>query len=255
MNLFPRMQRTHQPSASASRVRRQRRQRPGLESLEGRQLLSLGAPFFVNTPSVNVHDQVASANATNASGMSVVAWEGVLSSTDHAIYAQMYNANGSPRGPEITVASSNLDHNAAEVAMDNNGDFVVAYMEGPANNSTIVAKRYNNQGQQIGGQVADVSIGGGEFDPSVAMDSVGDFVISYTVTLVPGTIQTDVVARRFDSSGNFLQPLFVGAESVPGFASESKVAMDQGGDIATSGRISSRRSNWQTSRTTAASLP
>ena len=72
MNLFHRMQRTHQPSVSASRARRPRRQRLGIEALEGRQLLSLTLPFRVNGNPSN--HELDLANATNVKGVSVVAW-------------------------------------------------------------------------------------------------------------------------------------------------------------------------------------
>ena len=93
MNLFRRTQRTHQPSASASRLRRQRRHRPGLESLEGRQLLSLTAEFQVNTRQGLADNN--SDTASSPSGLKVVVWEDAYSNTDHDIYAQMYNPDGS----------------------------------------------------------------------------------------------------------------------------------------------------------------
>jgi len=94
MNLFRRTQRTHQPSASASRARRQRRQRPGLEALEGRQLLSLTSGTF----QVNTRQGLSDNNsdtASSPSGLKVVVWEDAYSNTDHDIYAQMYNPDGS----------------------------------------------------------------------------------------------------------------------------------------------------------------
>jgi hypothetical protein len=225
MNLFHRTQRFHQPSVSASRARRPRRQRLGLEALEDRQLLSLGLPDFVNSNPRN--NEFQSANATNANGQSVVAWVDSSSSTDHNVFAQMFNPDGTKRGLQITVASSNLSHNEPAVAMDQFGAFVVVYTEGPDNNQTIVAKRYNNQGQQIGGQVADVSIGGPEFDPSVAMDPRGDFVITYTEE---GS-HPQVVGRFFNSSGNFAQPIIVDDVSSNN-DSQANVTMDAFGDIA-----------------------
>ena len=86
------------PKAAESRPRRPRRQQLGLESLEGRQLLSLGPEFRVNVSTI--HNQLESANASAANGLSVAAWTDTFSSADHDIHAQMFNANGSLRGPE-----------------------------------------------------------------------------------------------------------------------------------------------------------
>jgi hypothetical protein len=226
MNLFRRTQRTHQPSVSASRARRPRRQRLGIEALEGRQLLSLGPPDIVNTNPRN--NEFGSANASNDNGLSVVAWVDSSSTNIHDIYAQMFNPDGTKRGLQIQVAFSNLSHNEPAVAMDAKGDFVVAYTEGPDNNSTIVAKRYNNLGQQIGGPVAGVSVGGPEFDPSVAMDLGGNFVITYTQV----GHQDQIVGRQFDSSGRFVRPLAVDDFNNNNNDSQARVAMDIYGDFA-----------------------
>jgi hypothetical protein len=233
MNLFHRMQRTHQPSASASRAcREQRRRRPALEFLEGRQLLSLGPPDIVNTKTADYEG--GSANATNLSnnGLSVVAWVDTNYPNNQAIEAQMLNADGTKRGPQITVEFNNLTHFEPAVAMDAKGDFVVAYVEKQLDgHDDVVAKRFNSLGQQIGGRVANVVIGDNKsaFDPSVVMDPRGDFVISYTVDF--SSTDTDVRARLFNSSGNFVQSLsFNGATGAN--EAQSRVAMDPSGDLA-----------------------
>src|SRR5262245_3994588 len=83
------------------RARRPRRARPGLEALEGRQLLSLAnQDFLVNTfRTTNIQD--LSDNASSSNGMSVAVWRDTFSSTDRDILAQLYNAQGQRRGPEI----------------------------------------------------------------------------------------------------------------------------------------------------------
>jgi hypothetical protein len=231
MSLFRRTQRTHQPSASASRARRPRRQKLGLEALEGRQLLSLGPPDRVNT--IPVADfEFGSANATNTHGQSVVAWVDTDFPQAHRIFAQMLNADGTKRGLPITVEANNLSHDGPAVAIDPKGNFVVAYMEKELDgHHDVVAKRFNSLGQQIGGRVANVVIGDNKnaYDPSVAMDGFGDFVISYTVDFT--STDQDVRARFFNSSGNFVQSLaFNGATGAD--ETQSRVAMDSYGDIA-----------------------
>src|SRR5262245_38253156 len=124
--------RSHRPApkAAESRPRRPRRQRLGLEALEGRQLLALSTVEFpVNTTTRNI--QFSSDNASAANGIKVVVWTDQFATThqDNDIRAQMYNADGSTRGGEIVVEFSGLDQEHPHVAMDAFGEFVVVYEE------------------------------------------------------------------------------------------------------------------------------
>src|SRR4051794_5959150 len=78
-------------------ARRPRRSRLELEALEGRQLLSLGSEFLVNTQATETD------NASSANGQSVAVWVDPFSGTDHDIHAQLYDAAGQKLGLEITV--------------------------------------------------------------------------------------------------------------------------------------------------------
>jgi hypothetical protein len=222
-------------AAWASRSRRPHRQKLGFEALEDRQLLTLGLPFLVNTKTSNAQEH--SANATAANGMSVVVWQDQFSTThvDNDIYAQMYNADGTARGPQITVDFSNLDERHPAVAMDSNGNFVVVYEETePDGHSDVVAKRYSNTGAQIGDRVANVVVGDNKnaHNPSVAMDRNGNFVVTYTVDFNSTfPFDKDLRARMFDSSGNFVKAPTFGATTGTDDESEASVAMDHLGDF------------------------
>src|SRR5262249_61236406 len=111
MHLFRPKSKDTALKAAASRTRCPRRQQPGLEALEGRQLMSLGSEFLANTTTRN--NQFESDNASAANGISVAVWTDTFSNTDHDIRAQMFNANGTLRGPEIVVEGSSADARAA----------------------------------------------------------------------------------------------------------------------------------------------
>src|SRR5262245_39309153 len=102
--------------SSEGRARRPRRQRPGLEALEGRQLLSLGNEFPVNTLTQNA--QFESDNASSSNGMSVVVWTTTFSSTDHDIKGQLYNSSGQPVGFELIINEDRFNERNPSVAMD-----------------------------------------------------------------------------------------------------------------------------------------
>jgi hypothetical protein len=216
MNLFRRTQRTHLPSVSASRLRRQRRQRPGLESLEGRQLLSLTAQFQVN--STQGLADFNSDTASSPSGIRVVVWEDTyrVNSNDHDIHAQMYNPNGSARGGQITVEGNNLVQTRPRVGMDANGDFVVAwqenstYLTGNTQNS-IIAKVFDSNGNAITGRIGITPQGGvlNNTFPDVAMDANGDFTVAWQETAASTPGESFIGAAEYDRFGDFLKTPFV----------------------------------------------
>jgi hypothetical protein len=67
------------------------------------------------------------------------------------------------------------------VAIDNQGDFVVAWEQTqPNGNTDIVARKFGPSGNALGG-IVPVAVGTfAQTDAHVAMDAAGDFVVSYT---------------------------------------------------------------------------
>ena len=166
--------------STVHRGTRHRKQRLTVEALEGRQLMSLGAQFGpIN--STNHEGVFASANASSANGSSVVAWTYQVTPTQHDILAQRLNAAGNKVGPQMVVSGGPDDEGYASVAIDNRGDFVVAWEQTESNGNTdILARKFGPSGNALGG-IVPVAVGTfPQTDPHVAMDAVGDFVVSYT---------------------------------------------------------------------------
>jgi hypothetical protein len=195
------------------------RRRPSLEALEGRQLLSLGSEFQVNSKIQNF--QFDSDVASSSNGMSVVVWTDTFSSSDHDIHAQLYNRFQQKQGPEITVAGSSLDDDSPSVAMDPQGNFVVAWRQTQSGGDTnVLAQRFNSAGTRVGGIV---QVGAGTFkehDPDVAIDAFGRFTVAYVRDT--NNNNPDVFAKQYDSNNNLLNVLSVGvtskAETLPSVA-------------------------------------
>ena len=166
--------------STVNRATRNRKQRLAVEALEGRQLMSLGAQFGpIN--STNHLGVSASANATSANGSSVVAWTYEVTPTQHDIVAQRLNGTGGKVGPQMVVSSGPDDENDASVAIDNQGDFVVTWMQTePNGNTDILARKYGPSGNALG-SIVPVAVGTfPQTDAHVAMDAAGDFVVAYT---------------------------------------------------------------------------
>ncbi|WP_165066303.1 hypothetical protein [Paludisphaera rhizosphaerae] len=184
-------------------VRGRSKRRPRLETLEGRQLMSLASEISgtVNTTTRNA--QFGSVNASSANGSSVVVWVDTFSATDHDILAQRLNSAGQKVGPEIVVVNTPFNERTPSVGMDKNGDFVVSWVQdGPGSDSNVLAQRFSPSGARVGGTVG---VGVGTFrehDPSVAMDDRGDFVVAYTRDT--NNNHPDVFAKRYDSANNLL---------------------------------------------------
>jgi hypothetical protein len=215
--------------ATSSRSARTRKRRPSLEALEGRQLMSLGVESLVNTTTRNA--QFESDNASSANGTSVVVWTDTFSSTDHDIRAQVYNANGSPRGPEIAVSLSGLDEGDPAVAMDANGNFTVAWRQTqPGGDTNVVAQRFNSNGVALTGVV---QVGAGTFretDPDVAMDPAGNFAVSYTRNT--NNNNPDIFAKQYASNGVLLNVVNVATTAKAETRSSIAMAPDGRFDVA-----------------------
>lgn len=217
--MFPRFTRERRLHPS------RRMRRPTLETLEGKQLLSLGPQMVgtVNTTTRNA--QFASDNATNAGGESVVVWTDVYNGSDWDIRAQRYNSFGGKIGPENIVAYTTLQESDPSVAIDGQGRFVVTYMQQVGTDTNVLAQRFDSNGNILG---APVQVGAGTFrehNADVAMNDQGGFVVSYTRDT--NNNNPDVFAKRYDVNGNLLQVINVATTGVS--EGNSSVAMTPDG--------------------------
>src|SRR5262249_41715201 len=127
-------------------------------------------------------------------------WDHQYSATDHDIYAQRYDQTGAKVGGVITIEASTTDALYPSVAMDANGNFVVAweYFYAASGNSDIMARYYSAAGVDLSGVMTVAATPKEEFNPDVAL-STGSFVVSYTLKY--SSTDLDVRAHRFTVSG------------------------------------------------------
>ena len=219
---------------TASRNARRIKRTPTVETLEGRQLLSLGAPFVVDNGNFAQKSQVATATSSN--GSSVVVWvEGTYDTLQNLgtemIKGQYYNAAGGKQGPQFIVAFNTPGVNNEEpaVAMDAHGDFVVSWtLESASHNVPyVLAQKYNPQCNPIDGLVG---VGTGTFrqhQSSVAMDAYGDFVVAYTRDT--NNNNPDVFAKVYFANSQLRYVENVATTPLP--ETNPKVAMDPYGNF------------------------
>ena len=141
-----------------------------------------GSEFQVNT-STGGNQQNPSV-AMDASGDFVVAWETYgYHGSGFGIYAQQYNASGTPYGSQFQVnASTTGIMQNPSVAMDATGDFVVAwqnYANDGSGEYDLYAQQYT-AGGAVGQRTAGQHLHDGRaVNPAVAMDAAGDFVVAW----------------------------------------------------------------------------
>jgi hypothetical protein len=198
----------HPFNVRSNRSRPRTKLSPRLESLEGRQLMSLGSELSGTLNTTTRNAQFASAVASSSNGNSVAVWTDTFSNTDHDIRAQRMNAVGGKTGSEIVVSASGLDEGQPAAAMDSHGNFVVTWMQTLTSGDTnVVAERFNSAGVQQG-PIVQVGVGTfKEHDPSVAMDAVGNFTVAYTRNT--NNNNPDIFAKQYNSTGQLLNVISV----------------------------------------------
>jgi hypothetical protein len=172
---------------------------------------ALGAQFQVN--SYTTSQQRAPAVAMDGGGNFVVVWESIgatLDSSYSSIQAQRYAANGLPQGAQFQVNSYTTGSQwRPTVAVRPSGDFVVAWMSAGSSSSdtdgySIQARRFAADGSPLPAGQFQVNsrTTGDQEGPSVAVDSLGNFVIVWQGTSSDSDNDGwSVHAQAFDSNG------------------------------------------------------
>jgi hypothetical protein len=191
-------------------------------------LMSLGAEFPTPLNTTAINDTIGTANATSVNGSSVVVWshlDGPISNATFDIRAQRL-INGIKVGPEILVSTGPAGVDPASVAIDNQGDFVVAWEQNqPNGNSDILARKFGPAGNALGG-IVPVAVGTfAQTGPSVAMDAKGDFVVSYTRNT--NNNNPDIFAKLYNVNEQLVN--VVSVATTPSIEVQSSVAMTPDG--------------------------
>ncbi|UCE37555.1 MAG: fibronectin type III domain-containing protein [Thermoplasmata archaeon] len=163
-----------------------------------------GGEFRVNTYTTD-NQRLASA-AMDSNGNFVIAWESNLQDgSEEGIYAQLYNKDGNPIGTEIQVNTYTAnDQEYPSAAMDANGNFVITWhsVEQDGSSYGIYAQCYDSGGIPIKGEFRVNSFTSSyQYYPSVARNSLGDFVIVWAGVGSGGGSYENVYAQRYNDIG------------------------------------------------------
>ncbi len=174
----------------------------------GRRFDSAGTPagsaFQVN--SYTPHGQYAPALAVGTAGNFVVVW-GSYGGQDGSlggVFGQRFDSAGSRMGSEFRVNSYTTGRQwAPAVAAGSSGDFVVVWQSYLQDGSLygVFGRRFDSAGTPAGSdfQVNSYTTGG-QYYPSVAANSSGNFVVVWMSRIQDGA-EFGVFGKRYDSLG------------------------------------------------------
>ncbi|MEZ0372049.1 MAG: fibronectin type III domain-containing protein [Candidatus Sericytochromatia bacterium] len=195
--------------------------------------VALGSEFQVNTYTSGA--QLHSSLAMDASGDFVISWYGKHQNEDnYGVFARRYNSAGVAQASELHVNTFTTgNQHTTAVAMDADGDFVITWtsygQDGDV--SGIFAQRYNSAGQAQASEFPVNSYTSSfQRSPAVAMDSTGNFVISWESVNQDGS-SGGVYAQRYHSLGQAQGSVFAVNTYTTGLQRSPAIAMDAEGDF------------------------
>lgn len=120
------------------------------------------------------------------------------------IYFQRYDDSGNrfEKNQKANDDTGSARQRFAKIAMEENGDFILAWLDTRNGNADVYFQRYNSSGDILGNnqQVTDQARDFGQ-TPSVAVDGAGNFVIAFGQQRSENSWEKDIYFQRYDASG------------------------------------------------------
>jgi hypothetical protein len=185
--------------------------------------VSTGTPFAVSTgPGTQQSHPAVSADS---SGRFVTVWQSA-SPSGLTLSGRRFGIGGAPQGTELALTSSNGDAQLSpQVALEDNGGFVVGWVDVRDNLGSISAARFAANGAPQGGQIQLPALGTAGNDDAQVVAYPGGFAIGWdelgSCPVCPaGERSFNAAVSRFDDSGvrvGRTYRLSAGADTNPGF--------------------------------------
>ncbi len=193
-----------------------------------------GLEFRVN--SYTTGEQVWPAVASDAGGPFVVAWESLdQDGSGFGVFAQRYDASGTPRGGELQVNLYTPSNQfAPAAASDAGGNFVVAWesLNQDGDSYGVFAQRYDATGLRRGGEFqVNTHTSSLQMGVALASAAAGDFVVVWNSYGQDGS-GLGVFAQRYGAAGAPLGAEFQVNTLTTGDQGITSVTMDVTGDFA-----------------------
>jgi hypothetical protein len=192
-----------------------------------------GSEFKVNTYTTSYQNRPSV--AMDSDGDFVVTWQSRDQDGNYSgIYAQRYNSDGTTNGVEFQVNTfTTSDQTDSSVAMDDDGNFVVTWESygQDGSNRGIYVRRYNSLGEAQGSEFqVNTYTTNSQSNPSVAMDSDGDFVVTWRSYGQDGS-GFGIYGQRYNAMGVAQGSEFKVNTYITNDQNFPSVAMDSDGDF------------------------
>ena len=179
------------------------------------------------------NDQKVPSVAMDVDGDFVVVWEGVSAANGKEIYARRYQADGTPevQGEFVVNTNSNGDEKNPFVAMDDAGNFVVAWeTPDPVVGTNIDFQRFDNTGTKVGAEIqVNTTDGLKHKEAKVAMDPNGGFVFIWEA--VDAGLDAGIFAELYDNTGTLVKAQFTVNTTTADKQQDASVSMDDSGNF------------------------
>jgi hypothetical protein len=165
------------------------------------QAVPQGSNFRVNDDP-GTRTQWAPAVAVALNGNFIVTWEDQRYDTLIDIYAQRYTAAGTPIGANFQVNDVGTNsQNSPVVAIQQNGNFLIAWTDCRDGNYDIYCRRFDSSGNPLGPsfRVNDEAGIQNQTGPAIVMSPNDDFWIAWSDGR---NLNTDIYAQHYNSSGS-----------------------------------------------------
>ncbi len=195
--------------------------------------IAQGAEIQVNTTTTG--DQNGSVIGMDAAGNFVIAWTSAGQDGNlDGVFAQRFDATGVAQGGEIAVNTTTTgDQSNPTIAVNATGSFVVAWTSAGQDGSLngVVAQRFDAAGVAQGGEIqVNTTTTGDQQDPSVAIDALGNFVVTWTSDAQDGD-GAGIYAQLYNSLGVAQGTEVQVNTTTVGAQTSSSVAMDALGNF------------------------
>ncbi len=183
----------------------------------------LGSEFPVNTSTAL--PSLEPSIAMDGAGNFVVIWSLGLFSSD--VFGQRFDVSGAKIGAEFEVNTYTTDIQfRPSVAMAKNGKFVVVWAGSDGSHEQIFGQRFGPSGAKVGAEFrVNTFTAASHFEPSIAMDSTGNFVVAWTGNDQDGS-ESGVFGQRFEGSGARIGGEFQVNAFTTGFQTHPRVIDD-----------------------------
>ena len=194
----------------------------------------VGGEFQVNT--MTDGGQTNPSVSMDASGDFVIVWQSQKQDgSGWGVSGQRFSAAGVAQGGQFLVNTTTAgDQTNPTVALDATGSFAVAWISDlpGAVGPVVVAQRDDSQGAPVGGQFqVNTSVEHSLRHPSLASDSAGDLLFTWSSRTIETPNQWNVYGRQFEASGVALGPEFQVNTSLGFNQMNSSVAMSDLGQV------------------------